>query len=91
MSQRGIAELFPDPDEEIAFNADVIGAMAKRSDGRLKLMQRVFNADGLIVAFKGVERAVFVAASLVAKENPSVSLMLFGEVSNPMGASAFRR
>jgi hypothetical protein len=79
-SLRGITELFPDPNEQVAFKTDAIKTIAEIPVGRLALLQFVFEEGTTIAAFEGAEGEVLVAASIAAKENPAAALKLLGEV-----------
>lgn len=79
-SLRTITELFPDPNEQVAFKAYTIKTIAETPAGRLALLQFVFEAGTTIAAFESAEREVLVAASIAAKENPPATLKLLGEV-----------
>ncbi len=77
---RGIMELFPNPNEQVAFKADAIETIGQTRAGRLALLQFVFEEDEVIVAFQSAEGKMLVAASRSAKENPAATLTLLGEM-----------
>jgi hypothetical protein len=77
---RGIVELFPNPDEQVAFKNTLVKTLTESSVKRRALLQFVFDSEDRLVALDGTQSALVKAASLSARQDPAMALQLLNEV-----------